>query len=477
MKPPTHSEIAIIGGGITGLATAYFLRRQGRDPIVLEKSLRLGGAIGTERVEGFLIEQGPNSILETTPVLQELIQGLGLPDQVVYAGERAKKRYIVRGGKLRPLPMSPPAFIASRLFSVHAKLRLLKEPFIPPAPPDADESLADFVRRRLGEEFLDYAINPFVAGVYAGRPEYLSVRSAFPKLHQLEQRYGSLIRGAILGAKERRRRAETEKTRARLLSFREGLGTLIDALAAHLGSAVTTGAEVQAVEAGESGYRIRYVVGGEQRQLTCAALVVTIPAHAYEKFPLPGKKRLAEALSRIDHPPVAVVFFGYRRAPESVPLDGFGMLLPEKENRRILGTLWNSTIFPQRAPAGGVALTTFVGGTRQPEYALLPEDRLIQMVQEELQDLMKIHAPPDVVRVVQWEKAIPQYEIGHQRILAEVEAHEAEHPGLYIAGNFRGGISVADCIRNAKELSQKVEKFLQPSRVSNATVLTYPRDA
>lgn len=454
------NHIVIIGGGISGLSMAFYLRRAGHEVTVLEKSERPGGVIRSERQEGFLVEHGPNSTLETTPILRELFAKLGILDSLCYANEQSKNRYIVRDARLQALPMSPPAFLRTGLFSTRAKLRLLKEPFIKPSPAEAEESLADFVTRRIGREFLDYAINPFVAGVYAGSPETLSVKSAFPKLHQLEQTYGSLIRGAILGARERRRRVETEKTKARLLTFQEGLQTLVDALAKSLGERLQTGAEVRQVRRNEEGYEILCQIGGEARQILADALVMAIPAHAYRNFPIDIDPALRNALSEISYPAVNMVYFGYRRAPVSIPLDGFGMLVPEKERRRILGTIWSSTIFPERAPQDGVALTTFVGGSRQPEIAGLPDDQLIAAVREDLKDLMRISAPPDIVQIRRWPQAIPQYRLGHQQIIAAIEATERNQPGLFITGNFRGGISVGDCIKQSHSLSDAVGAHL-----------------
>ncbi|NOX38177.1 MAG: protoporphyrinogen oxidase [Calditrichaeota bacterium] len=450
------TDAVIVGAGISGLATAHFLTREGLQVRILEKNNRVGGNIYTHRVDGFLAEYGPNSMLDTTPILHQLFADLQIEDQVEYASDSAKKRYIVRGGRLHPLPMSPFAFLKTQLFSPRAKWRLIKEPFISASVNGHDESLADFVVRRLGTEFLDYAIDPFVAGVYAGLPEKLSVRSAFPKLYDLEVKYGSLIRGAIRGARERRKRAERSKQSARLLSFKDGMGALIRALEQRFHEEIFTGVQLLRIQQRNGGFGIAFRVNEEEWEIETSLLVLTVPAYAYAELPLELELTSRSLLTTIYYPPLAMVFFGYRKNPARIPLDGFGFLIPRKEGRRILGTLWNSSIFTNRAPEGGVALTSFVGGGRQPDLARLPEEELTALVREDLRDLMGITDPPDVVIVQKWERAIPQYELGHHRIIEHVERDEARYPGLYISGNFRGGISVSDCIKNAYELSQRV---------------------
>ncbi len=466
-----HRDIIIIGGGISGLSAAFFLHQKGYRPLIIEKAERLGGAIRSERLDGFLVEHGPNSTLDTTPLLHQLFEGVGVEAQVQYANSRAQNRYIIRNGKLIALPMSPPAFFKTKLFSAGAKLRLFKEPFIRPAPPDKEESLADFVVRRLGREFLDYAINPFVAGVYAGRPEELSVPSAFPKLHQLEQRYGSLIKGAIKGARERKKRAETEKTKARLLSFDDGLETVITALGRRFEKDILTGAQISAVNKNGNDYVVEAVVQGESLRCSAPAVLFTIPAHAYGNLPFGFDFPLVETLEKIAYPPVAMVFFGYRQNPGGRELDGFGFLTPEKEQRRILGSIWTSTIFSNRAPDGSVALTTFVGGSRQPELAGLDDEQLTQKVQQDLQELIGITRPPDFVKIRRWPKAIPQYKIGHQKIIDQISNYEKAQPGLFLSGNFRGGISVADCVKQSHGISQIIAEFLA-SRIKKSAETT-----
>ena len=251
MSETCRADVAVIGAGISGLSTAHYLARLGHDVQIIEKSDRTGGTIETEKVDGFLIDYGPISALDTSPLLGEMFDHLGIASSLEYASAKAKSRYIVRDGRLHALPTNPGAFIRTGLFSGSAKLGLLREPFVRPGDPNDDESLAEFVKRRLGREFLDYAINPFVSGVYAGVPERLSARASFPKLYELEQRYGSLIKGAIKGRRQRRQRGDKSKVAARMFSFRDGMQTVVDALSAELSGRIVTGASAQ------SGHRAR----------------------------------------------------------------------------------------------------------------------------------------------------------------------------------------------------------------------------
>lgn len=457
MQAQNITDIIIIGAGISGLATAHFLSRQGMRVTILEKQARTGGSIRSERKDGFLIDYGPNSALDTTPFIHELFTDLGIEEEMEYANEKSNNRYILRDGRLNALPMSPIAFLRTPHFSARAKLRLLKEPFICSADPEADESLAEFVQRRLGPEFLDYAIDPFVAGVYAGKPDHLSVKSGFPKLYALEQNYGSLIKGAIMGARERRKRKEVSKQSAKLFSFPDGMQTVIDALHRKFKNSLYLKSELQYIRREGGLYQVTVNQYGKRIEFQARNLLLTVPSHQYSGLPAELFSPLLPVLEQIYYPPVSMVFFGYRDNPANRPLDGFGFLIPSKENRQILGTIWSSTIFSRRAPAGGTALTTFVGGSRQPEKAQLPEAEQVELVKSDLADLLGIKRQPDLVEIKAWSKAIPQYKVGHEQIISKIEQFEDENPGLYLSGNFRGGISVADCIKQAKAMTERIE--------------------
>jgi oxygen-dependent protoporphyrinogen oxidase len=369
--------------------------------------------IGTQFEAGYLYERGPNSILDTSPLINQLLEKLGLFEERIEMNAAASKRYVVKHGKLIPLPMSPPAFLATRLFSLRAKLQLMREPFVGRASENAEESVTQFVTRRLGRELLDFAIEPFVAGIYAGNPDELSVNAAFPRLHALEQRYGSLIRGQIAGARQRQARKEQSKNTAKSFSFRSGMQSLTDALAEAIGP-------VQLERRAAALYRCddgRIGVDTQSREgdarTRARAVVLAVPADAAAALVSTFLPDAAAALDAIPYAPVASVARAYRRSDVTHALDGFGFLAPRVEKRRVLGCLFSSSMFAGRAPSEDVLVTTFVGGRRDPALTQQPDDELERIVSEELAHLIGAKGAPQMSAVTRWRRAIPQYTLGH----------------------------------------------------------------
>ena len=455
----SHS-VLVVGAGISGLVTAWRLQQAGIEVTVLEAEARAGGTIGTTREQGCLVETGPNSTLDTSPLIAPLLEDVGLAGERIEARAEAKKRFILRGGRLLALPLSPPALIATPLFSLGAKLAVLREPFVGRGPPDAEETVAEFVRRRLGSEFLDYAINPFVSGVYAGDPERLSVRAAFPRLYEIEQRYGGLIRGQILGRRERKRNPEASRQSATMFSFREGMQVLPDALAARLPH-LRLATRATALARDAQGEWTVSAEGPDGRTAHRArAVVLAVPSYVAAGLVRAHSSAAADALQAIVYPPVAAVVSAYDRAAIAHPLDGFGFLVPAKERREILGTIFSSTLFENRAPEGTALFTTFVGGMRQPERAQRDEAAIVDSVNRELGRLLGAARAPRWTRVTRWARAIPQYSVGHLARVETLAAAEQILPGLYFGANYRGGISVADCIKSGHAMAERVASRL-----------------
>jgi oxygen-dependent protoporphyrinogen oxidase len=454
------NSVAIVGAGITGLTLAFRLRQRGISVTVYEASDRIGGVIQSIRRDGYLAEFGPNSILETSPKIASLITDLGLDPRRIYSEPAAENRYLVRYKRPILLPASPVKFFGTELFSWGTKLRLFREPFVPPSPPDVEENLADFVVRRLGREFLDYAINPMVSGIYAGDPARLSVKHGFPKLHALEQKYGSLIKGQILGAKERRQRGEMSKQDAKKLSFDDGLQVLPDTLGSKLADVIQFNTTVERIEQTAAGWKVCVAAGGKLQQPEHAAVVWTAPTHRLVEVGLATARELdATVLREIYYPPVASIVLGFRREEVAHPLDGFGMLIPQAENFRILGTLFSSSLFPNRAPAGHVTLTTYIGGARAPELAQRPAEDVVAITVEDLRTILGVTGRPTFQHVVFYPKAIPQYNVGYGQFKALMDGIETKAPGMFFAGHFRDGISLGDSILSAHGAAERVSAF------------------
>jgi protoporphyrinogen/coproporphyrinogen III oxidase len=440
--PQLRQPTVVVGGGIAGLAAALRLRNEGRDFVLYEAAGRPGGVIRTVRRDGYLVDVGPNTLLPRPEALEQLIGELDLGDARVWADASTSRRYVVRDGKPVPLPSSPRDLVATPLLSTRAKLRLLREPFIRRGATDGDESLAAFVERRLGSEVLDYAVNPFVAGVFAGDPERLSARHAFPKMWGLERDHGSLIRGAVRG---RKRGPKMVATGTRPFSFRDGMQTLPDALVRALGEAVHVDSPVRSIRRTEVGYALDVERAGQVHEVFTDEVILAVPAHRLAAMLVAPPVDLAP-VAAVTHPPVTVLALGFRREDVGHPLDGFGVLVPGREPFRLLGALFSSTLFPGRAPGGHVLLTCFLGGMRHPEDGSLSEAEQVAMACRDLARLLDVRAEPAFVLRQPWSRAIPQYETGYGRVLETLGRLEAEWPGLAVAGSVRGGISLGEAL-------------------------------
>ena len=447
--------VAIIGAGITGLTAALRLRDKGFEVRVYEASNRVGGVIQSVRQDGFLSEYGPNTILETTPLITQLVKDIGLASRRVETDPRAGARYLVRGKQPVSLPDSPPAFFGTRLFSARTKLRLFAEPFIRRAPADIDEPLSAFVLRRLNREFLDYAINPMVAGVYAGDPEKLSVRHAFPKLWEVEQRYGSLILGQYLGARERKRRGTVSKANAAKFSFDKGLQVLVDTLSERLGDAVRLSSPVNRVSRVDGRWTVNIAAAAGASEFKHDAIVLAIPAYKLAELAVEPGIDLS-VLGQIEYPPVTSIVLGYRRQDVAHPCMGFGMLIPKVENCNTLGVIFSSALFPDRAPEGCITLTCYVGGARAPQLAGLDSEELIRLAHADIVTVLGASAKPVFSHIARHARAIPQYNVGYQRFKDIMNAAEAKAPGLYFAGHYRDGISLGDSIASGCQIADKI---------------------
>lgn len=448
----THRDVGtlVVGAGISGLVTAFALQRRGVDVAVIEAAPRAGGNIHTLEREGYSIECGPHTMLDNHPSLRELIAALGLDGALREANPEAARRYVVRDGRALELPGSPLAFLTTPLFSWQGKLRLLAEPFIKPA--DHEESVAAFVRRRLGQEFLDWAVDPFVSGVYAGDPERLSVRAATAKVYALEREHGSLIKGAVKKAWAKRKARIDTGPVGRMVSFERGLGQLVEALAAALGERLFLSTPAQALHQADGQWQVETPAGAFRASRLMLALPAAVTADLLQG--LAGEA--VQVLREIPYPPVASVALGLRREDVAHPLDGFGVLIPSKERRTTLGALFSSTLFQGRAPEGHVLLTAYIGGRRHEEVGAWEDGQVIARVQEDLAPILGLRAAPVMTHISRWPRAIPQYELGHIERIHALDAALSGLPNLYTRANWRDGVAVSDCIRHAWAQAQQM---------------------
>jgi protoporphyrinogen/coproporphyrinogen III oxidase len=421
-------------------------------------------------VDGFVIEAGPDSLLTQKPWGVELCQQLGLGDHLIGTNDQQRRIYILWRGRLHALPeglmLIVPTLLGpllrSRLLTWPGKLRMGCEYFLPPRPSQSDESLAAFVRRRLGREALEKIATPLLAGIYAGSLEQMSLLATFPRLHELEAQHGGLLRGMLA---QRRAMARVSPPHDRrpptmFMAPRAGMGEIVEAISAHLGQVtVLRGTAVQRVVPrgeGMAGWPSYEVQCERSPALQAEAVVVATPAHEAARLVEGFHSRLAEALRAIPYVSTATISLAYRRADVAHPLDGFGFLVGNREGRRLMAATWTSSKFAQRAPAEHVLIRSFVGGAGREQLVGLEDTALIQMVHEELGDILGIRQAPLLARAFRWERANPQYRVGHLQHVETMEKMLASCPGLFLTGSAYRGVGVPDCIYQGEQTAERV---------------------
>ncbi len=449
--------VLVVGGGISGLVCAYSLRKAGIEAQVVEASPGPGGVIRSLRRDGFLLELGPQSF-SATPPLRELTHELAIEKELLEAPPHAP-RFILASGKLQQVPLSPPAFFASSLFSMGTKWSILRDVFGRSTPPAGEESVAAFVRRKFSPELLDKLVGPFVSGIYAGDPEKLSLRAAFPQLFEAEQSAGSIVRGMLRAAKAN----DGSGKRPALQTFREGNETLLNTLASKLGPALRCNAQVQETRcepanstSREKGFSIVVNSGGRRETIIADQLILATPTNVAARLLGGLEPEFERTLSEIEYAPVALVSLGYRDQDVGHSLDGFGFLVPRSAGLRILGTVWSSSLFPGRAPQGHVLLTSFIGGATDSQAIQLPLEELVATVHRELALLLSLRQAPVFSNVEIYERALPQYNLGHPERVAALNKLLLKFPNLRLVGNYLNGPSIGACVEQALTVAQQV---------------------
>ncbi len=454
---PSSKSVIVVGAGISGLACSYRLKQRGMDVTLLDAGPKPGGLIGSVTTDGFVFESGPQSF-QLTGALSALVRELNLESGLQTADNKAP-RYILKHGRLEQIPMSPQAMLTSQFLSLGSRFKVASEPFRRSKPPAEEESVAAFVRRKFGHEILEYLVSPFVSGVYAGDPEKLSLKAAFPTLDEWERRYGSVIRGAKK-SRAAAAGAEPSASRPSLCSFATGVAALPRALAARLGERFGANVKATAVSAADGGFAIHAAHGDSATSLNAAAVVFATPAYAALDIVRPFSPKLATILGAIAYAPVAVVAAGYRRMQISDALYGFGFLVPRAEKIRTLGTIYNSSLFPGRAPENSVTLTSFIGGATDLEIANLAESEIANIAHRDNAQILKISGSPMVTQMWKWNRALPQYNLGHGHIVESLRAVLRETPGIFLAGNYLEGPAVGKCVETGYKTADEVESYL-----------------
>ena len=464
------TRTVILGGGISGLATAFALQQCGStDWTMIESTPRWGGKITSARERGFTIEGGPDSFITQKPAAVELCKRLGLEDQLTGSNTgKSATTYIWSGGRLHPMPegmmlMAPSMvlpFLCSRLISWPGKLRMGMEIFVPRARGDEDESLAGFVRRRLGKELLNKIAGPLMGGIHAADPERLSLKSTFPIFLEMEKKHGSLVLGMMKRAKRpvkpeaRPHAAHGAKRPPMFMSLRDGLQQLSDTLVAHLPqNALRVGSRALAVSRYADRYRIDLSDGSS---LLADDVVFATPSFVTADLLQGLDPALAVRLHAIRYVSTATVSLGFRRSEIAYPLRGAGFIVPQSEGRRITACSWSSVKFEHRAPEDCVLLRVFIGGALAEDLAEQDEDALVRLAREELQVVLGIAATPVVAKAYRWHKANPQYDIGHDERVTEIEQSISRHPGLHLAGAAYHGPGIPDCIQSGTKAAQAI---------------------
>ncbi len=463
------SPVAIIGGGISGLSTAYYLAKAGRAATIIESRPRLGGVIQTEHVEGCTIEAGPDSFLSAKPAALELIRELGLADEVIGSNDHLRKTYVRRNGRLVPLPdglmMMVPTkimpLVTTGLIGWGTKVRMGMELLRAPKPKPGDESVAQFIEEHYGAEAVDYLAEPLLSGIYGGDPRALSVTSVLPTFVHLANKYGSLTRG-VLAQRAKAKHHHHGNSAPLFRTLKAGLGQMIGAIEASItGKIQVRQARVEALERADAGFRLR--LDGDW--MDAAHVVLACEAHNAAVLLGSIDGRLAELLGMVPYSSSMTVALGFEAADFQQPPDGFGFLVPKKERRRVVACTWVGTKFPYRVPAGKIVARCFLGGMEDAGVLGESDDYILGEVRRELREIAGVTAPHRFSRIFRWPRSMAQYTVGHPQRLAEVESRISAVDGLHLAGNAYKGIGIPDCIRMGRAAAEKISSVPnQPDR-------------
>ncbi len=453
-------RIAIIGGGISGLAALHFIRhRYGSqcEVVLYEKAPRVGGTIGTDRKDGFISDWGPNGFLDKVPLTLQMVNELGADSLLEPANPKSQKRFIYRNKQLHEIVPSPTKFLTSSLLSVSGRIRLCTEPLRKQKKSSEDESIYDFTTRRIGKEAADTMIVPMVSGIYGGDARKLSLRACFPVMEEMEAQYGSLIKAMIAKKKEKKSEGGPAGPGGHLTSFKTGLNKIIEVFEEKYRDNLVTGMEVTGIEKDGKKFIVSFKFNQPE---SYDAVICSTPSFAAASLTENLDMLLSDTLASIPYASITVACLGYQRKHIGHDIDGFGFLIPRTENLRILGSIWTSSIFAGRSPEGMVQLRTMIGGDTDPKAVKLSDDDLLQITHKELSGILNISKQPEYVNIFKWSRGIPQFTMGHPERVRIIDEHQEKYPGLLFTGNAYDGIGLNDCVVRSDKVVEQTAQIL-----------------
>jgi oxygen-dependent protoporphyrinogen oxidase len=457
MSTLEKTDVVIVGAGLTGLTLGFYLKKNGISFRIIEKEPKVGGVIQSHTENNFIYESGPNTGVIGNPEVAELFEDLYPDCELETADKKAKRRLIWKKGKWHALPSGPFSAVTTKLFRTRDKLKVLIEPFSSKGT-NPMESVAGLVERRLGKSFLNYAIDPFISGIYAGDPKKLVTRYALPKMYALENEYGSLIKGGIKKSKLNKSNPRLAKATREVFSAKYGLSKLITALEKQISPAnIVTNSNISAIEKHEDFYLTNFETDSGIQSIKSKYVITTVGSYALPELLTFINSSELDNITNLKYAKVAQVILGYKNW-NGMPLNAFGGLVPSKEKRNILGVLFTSSFFKGRAPDDGCLLSVFIGGVRLPYLLELSDDEIKELVYAEIKYMLGTNNTADLIRIYRYENAIPQYEASSKERLQAIEKIEAKYPGLLLAGNIRDGIGMADRIKQGKLIAHQLSQ-------------------
>lgn len=449
-KETSSRPVIILGGGISGLAAAWFLHKKRLPFLVIEKGPETGGKVKSDMRSDSVFDFGPASIRDKTGDIIQVAHELGLEDDIVEISEAFKTRFLVRDGKLHKIGPGIFSLLSTKILSNSGKRRILKEPFIP-AGPVREESVGDFLERRIGKEAVDYLVDPIFSGIYAGDVYKLSKSMITPALAEMEQNYGSITKGGLKERKRKQKSAEKEKRKPTVLTFRKGLQQLTNALTEKLSDFIVYD-EVQSIHKAADGFSVTT----RNSEYKADKVISCLPANVLTKVVIDDFKLLSRVLEKVVYAPVLVTQLIYNSAEVDLKHNGFGFLVPHAEKRGLLGAIWKSRIFPEMTKTGKLHFTLMSGGAGNPGITEVPVEVSEQNALQDFSALMNFSAKPEIIQSVMWEKAIPQFNVGFKLIRQKINDFAAQTPGFFVGSNFMWGVSVPECLEGAKKLTDEL---------------------